>query len=69
MKEWTVDAYISIGRRERVNEEFDALSSWMMENREAFGEGGKLGMPGKGHMKPEVQDCLLVLAYSIRKTL
>lgn len=40
MKEWTVDAYIFIGRRERVNEEFDALSSWMMENREAIFGGG-----------------------------
>lgn len=35
-----MDGYIFIGERERVNEEFDALSSWMMENRETIFTGG-----------------------------
>ena len=39
MKTWTVDAYMFTGERERVNEESDALSSWMMEKRESIFTG------------------------------
>lgn len=34
MKGSTVDTYIFIAERTRVNEEFGALSSWMIKNRE-----------------------------------
>lgn len=40
MKGWTVDAFIFIGERERVNEKLGALFSWMMENRETIFTGG-----------------------------